>query len=82
MKKLSKAAILIASIWLLSSLTGCVGPKIVAAASGAGDQIKFIYAQDGKQGVVKCDMKADGGLTNCREMQVILTEGGEEVQDE
>ena len=82
MKRLAKAATFCFALGLIVGMMGCAptGPKMVGLMAGAGDQIKLIYSQatpDGlKQGVVRCEMGADGALSNCKEIEIVLN--GEE----
>lgn len=57
----------------LAMLTGCMNTRYIAASTGSGDQIKFLYVdQGGNQGVIKCNKAADGALSECRQMRLTL----------
>ncbi len=65
-----------ASAILLSMFAfGCVGPRYIAASTASKGQVKFLHIDGaGNQGVVKCQMSEDGDLSNCRDVQITLTE--------
>lgn len=52
---------------------GCANPKYIATSTGGADDIKFLYVDaGGQQGVIKCARSADGALSNCRRMRLVL----------
>lgn len=54
---------------------GCAPPaKVVTKISSARDQIKLLYVQGDTQGVLKCQVGADGALSRCRDMAIQLDE--------
>jgi hypothetical protein len=59
----------------LLALGGCGAPaKVITAITNNNDQIKFLYVQGGSQGIIKCGVAADGALSKCRDMAVVLEE--------
>lgn len=55
------------------ALTGCAGPRYVAASTGSKGQVKFLWTDGGgDQGIVKCDVAGDGDLNKCREINLVL----------
>jgi hypothetical protein len=53
--------------------TGCAPPaKLVTHISTARDQIKLLYEQGGRQGVLKCQVAADGALSRCRDLTLTI----------
>ena len=67
--------------WLLSAgalvvLSGSIGcappPKVVTQITSARDQIKFLVVQGRRQQVIKCQIGADGALSGCKPMQLVL----------
>lgn len=55
------------------ALAGCAAPaKSITAITGSQAQLKFLYVQGDKQGIIKCAIGPEGALSNCREMSVIL----------
>lgn len=51
---------------------GCTPPKVVTQITGARNQLKFLIVQGNRQQVVKCQMGADGALSDCKQMQLVL----------
>lgn len=52
---------------------GCANPKYIATSTGGPDDIKFLFVDaSGDQGVIKCARAADGELSNCRRMRIVL----------
>ena len=59
----------------LLALGGCgAQAKVITAITNNNDQIKFLYVQGGSQGIIKCGVAADGALSKCRDMAVVLEE--------
>lgn len=61
----------------LAALTagGCAAPaKVITAITHNNQQIKFLYVQGTSQGIIKCSIGAEGALSQCREMAVVLAE--------
>lgn len=57
----------------LMSMGGCAPrAKVIRAITHNTDQIKFLYTQGSGQGIIKCRVAADGALSQCREMAVVL----------
>ena len=55
------------------SLGGCAArAKVITGITSANDQIKFLYVQGQHQGLVKCTVGAEGALSKCHEMVVVL----------
>lgn len=70
LKKASCAALLLAL-----GAGGCVTPaKYITAITNANDQIKFLYVQGSRQGIIKCIVGQAGALSQCREMAVVLSD--------
>ena len=68
LKKASCAALLLAL-----TAGGCVTPaKYITAITNSNDQIKFLYVQGTRQGIIKCSVGQAGALSQCREMAVVL----------
>lgn len=63
------AAILVATA--LGSV-GCANPRVVRGITSRADQVKFLYIQGGDTGIVRCQMGADGALSNCHNVAVVL----------
>ncbi|OJY25994.1 MAG: hypothetical protein BGO98_36015 [Myxococcales bacterium 68-20] len=51
---------------------GCGSPRVVRGITSRADQVKFLYIEGGDTGVVKCQLGADGTLSNCHPMTVAL----------
>jgi hypothetical protein len=51
---------------------GCGSPRVVRGITSRADQVKFLYIEGSDTGVVKCQLNADGTLSNCRPMTVAL----------
>lgn len=51
---------------------GCAGPRVIRGITSRSDQVKFLYTQDDKTGLVRCQIGADGALSNCRDVAVVL----------
>ena len=67
-KKVARAMVL-----AIMAIGGCAAPaKSITAITGSQAQIKFLYVQGEKQGIIKCAIGPDGALSNCREMSVVL----------
>jgi hypothetical protein len=65
--------VVIAAVVALAAATGCTPPpKLVVHVTSARDQIKFLYLQGNGQGVLKCQVAADGALNQCRDVAVAL----------
>ena len=63
---------ILASVLALTA-AGCVHqPRMVRAISQSRDQIKFLYTEGATQGILKCQVAADGALSNCRQMTVVF----------
>lgn len=59
----------------LLALGGCAAPaKVITSITNNNDQIKFLYVQGSAQGIIKCGVAADGALSKCRDMAVVLEE--------
>ena len=51
---------------------GCGSPRVVRGITSRADQVKFLYIEGGDTGVVKCQLGADGSLSKCHPMTVVL----------
>ena len=52
--------------------TGCSSARLCRGITSRADEVKLMYLEGGDTGVIKCKMAADGALTNCQPMQVVL----------
>ncbi len=57
---------------LLGGVACAPPPKVVTQITSARDQIKFLVVQGNQQQVIKCKMAADGALSECKTMQIVL----------
>lgn len=70
---MKKQLLAIAAGLTISTLAvGCTPPKVITHITSARDQIKFLVRQGNDQSVLKCQMGADGALSQCRSMTVAL----------
>ena len=51
---------------------GCAKPRVITAITAARDQVKFLYREGSDQGILKCKVAADGSLTACKHMPVVI----------
>ena len=63
---------------LVLLMSGCAGSRYVSQATSQGDTIKFAYTQkklfETEQGIVQCKIAEDGGLYNCKKIDVTFAE--------
>ena len=71
-KTVLRMAPVLGLVGLALSATGCAQPKVITAVTSANDQIKFLYVEGSKQGVMKCKVGTDGALSQCRKMAVVF----------
>ena len=67
----------VALIALLVSAGACSTPTYITGASSSKDSVKFTYRkvrvfslEPPEQGVIKCEVAADGSLRKCRKMAI------------
>lgn len=57
---------------------GCAGPRYINSSTGRANTAKFTYIQQKflsyEQGILKCEVAANGALTNCKEMKIVFEE--------
>ncbi|MCO4748145.1 MAG: hypothetical protein KC912_25350 [Proteobacteria bacterium] len=67
-------------LWVLLPLAvGCAHPRVITDITTSGDQAKFIYNRlnSGENGVIQCDVDAEGNLTACRDIPITWLKKGE-----
>jgi hypothetical protein len=69
---MSKWLLSASALVVLSGALGCTPPKVVTQITSARDQMKFLVVQGNSQQVVKCQVAADGALSACKPMQLVL----------
>ena len=51
---------------------GCSSPRIVRGITSRADEVKFLYYEGGDSGVIRCRLGADGVMSNCQPMTLVL----------
>jgi hypothetical protein len=60
--------------FLLLTLTGCAGPRLITNITGTGDQVKFVYGRvrPAENGIIQCTRAADGTLSDCKDIPIVF----------
>lgn len=63
---------------VLTFAVGCTGPRYINSSTGRQNTVKFTYIQKKflsyEQGIIKCEVGANGALTGCKEMKIVFQE--------